>query len=113
MMNCVVCGNSGPIDRAHVKDNSEFKESEDDRTHNIIILCPTHHRKFDNYEIGICPSKRKLIAQSSSGFEQVVPQNSIKHLKQEYVNYHNNRCGFRLRSALGLVPGQEYASLCD
>ncbi|WP_135366319.1 HNH endonuclease [Halosimplex halophilum] len=111
-MRCVVCGEMEELDDAHVKDRSEFAPSEDDRTHNIISLCPTHHRMFDNHIIGICPSKEELIVEEAGGLSVIEPKLSIGHIKEEYVEYHNSRCTPRIRAALGLIPDQEYAKKC-
>lgn len=111
-MRCVVCGRTEELDNSHVKDNSEFDDHEDDRSQNIIYLCPTHHRMFDNNKIGICPSKKKIVIKRDGNFECVRPEFSIEYIKQEYVGYHNSNCGPRLRAALGLIPEQEYAKIC-
>lgn len=112
-MRCVVCGDSEELDRAHVKDRSEFSDNEDDRRQNIIQLCPTHHRMFDNQKMGICPSKEEFVVEQNGSVDSVKPYRSIKDIKQEYIEYHNSKCGPQLRAALGLIPGQEYASICS
>lgn len=49
---CFICGyckkdtNGHPIlDGAHVKDNA--KNPSNDNAHNMILLCPNHHREYD------------------------------------------------------------------
>lgn len=109
----MICGRKEYLDNAHVKDESDFPPGEDDEWKNIIPLCPSHHRMFDRQKIGICPSKNHFIIAKEVGMELVSPEESIHHIKDEYVRYHNRKCGPRLRCALGLIPGQEYAKMCD
>jgi len=112
-MVCIVCGRQDPLHESHVKDESTFQDHEDDRTKNIILLCPIHHPLFDEGKIGICPSSNRLVIRIEDEIYPVKPKSSIQNIKQEYIDWQNRRCDVGIRAALGLIPGQDHASVCQ
>lgn len=112
-MVCIVCGYPDYLERAHVKDDSEFASHEDDTTRNIVKLCRNHHPMFDDGKIGLCREHNRLVMEIEGDILPVEPKTSIQNIRQKYVDWHNDRCDIAIRASLGLIPGQEYAAVCD
>lgn len=111
-MTCAVCGGS-IYENAHVRPERSFNEDEDHTRNNIIRLCPTHHTKFDNGEIGICRNKEKFVLINETGkLETRNPRSLISHVKIQYIEYRNERCDRDVKFRLGLIPGSEHGSWC-
>ena len=56
---CYLCGIFTALEGCHVKDKTEFTPEEihggGDRNRNIIFLCKSHHKEFDNRRsVGLC-----------------------------------------------------------
>jgi predicted restriction endonuclease len=110
-MDCAVCGH--PVtDDAHVKDKAEFEGDQNDRINNIINLCPTHHRMFDDGKIGICPNKEHLLVKEDTKIEKIKPMSPIHMITNQYIKYNNNKCDLDIRAKLGVVPGMSWDSVC-
>jgi predicted restriction endonuclease len=110
-MTCAVCGES-IFERAHVRPRRSFEKQEDDELNNIIRLCPTHHTKFDNGEIGICNSKDMFIIKEENELRCESPKSPISHVEPDYISYRNQRCIPDIKFRLGIIPGSEHGSWC-
>lgn len=110
-MTCAVCGES-VYESAHVRPKRSFDSGENDRANNIIRLCPTHHTKFDNGKIGICESKDAFIIKEDGDLRLEDVESPINHVKDEYIQYRNERCVRQVKFRLGIIPGSEHGSWC-
>ncbi len=111
MLPCLICG-TFPIEGAHVRPAESFDDGEDDRTGNIIELCPTHHTDFDNGLIGITPDKKGFIVKKTAGEYVFAPARAnIEHIRDEYVSHRNDLCIFEVRFRLGLILGAPYGKM--
>jgi len=92
-----------------VRARGSFEEGADDRSWNIITLCPNCHSEFDDARIGISRDKRAFVVLKADGtIEARLSQVSIAEIKDEYVEWKVQRCVLRVRLALGAVPGFEH-----
>lgn len=105
MMNCIVCGRSQNVQAAHVKDDSTFDDTEDDRTRNIVPLCGNHHTMFDNGKIGICLDTDILVMEVDDKICPVKPKISVQNIRREYIEWQNSQCEMKIRSGLGELSG--------
>lgn len=112
-MPCAVCGKS-PTEGAHVRDKNTFGYGVDNRRWNIIDLCPICHQdKFDKGLIGISTDKRYfIIYQKETGdIEKIPSKYDIRHIKNEYIIWKNDRCVREIKLKMGLVLGYEHYSI--
>lgn len=110
MLPCLICGTL-PIEGAHVRPAESFGATEDDRTGNIIELCPTHHTDFDNGLIGITPDKKGFLIKKGTAYIYTPARASIEHIRDEYISYRNDSCVFEVLFRLGLIPGAPYGKI--
>ena len=113
-MTCALCGATNTVD-AHVRDRADFGDNEDDRMWNIIPLCPTCHDVFDEKpgRVGICQGKDTFLRWDESGTLEVVPtRTDVRYVRDEYVQWKNERCILPIRQALGMIPGYKAGSMC-
>lgn len=112
-MPCAICTRDLTVD-AHVKPKRKFDPSEDDRSNNIIQLCPNHHSMFDDGRIGICNNRIQLIIQNKSGdLELTTSEIELTYLEDEYVAFRNKMATYKVRFRLGKLPGHGYGQWCD
>lgn len=111
-MVCVVCGREEDLEEAHVKPQREFDEDENDSVRNLISLCSTHHTVFDDNRMGICPDRTNLILLESDEIRSVEPSSNVSHIKDEYVDFRNQACDYKIRLALGMIDTQSWNKLC-
>lgn len=109
-MVCAICG-SRCTEGAHVRGKHLFRPGENHRRWNIIDLCPLCHTEFDNGNVAICSNKQAfLILEGDIKIKRIDCKQNINHLKNEFIQWKNEQCNFRLRLALGLIPGYEHYS---
>jgi predicted restriction endonuclease len=106
-MPCAICGHSR-TEEAHVKPRETFGNSEDDKTLNIILLCPIHHGEFDDGHIGIVPDKSGFLVQQGDSIIFAPSTANIHNLKDKYIEERNQTCQIKLRLRLGLVASASY-----
>ncbi len=111
-MNCAIEGcKNKTTEGAHVKPRSTFKKGEDDRTDNIIRLCPSHHTDFDAGLLGIDQQKNRFIG-IEKGRAVIFQSNfDLKRIRRAYVDEKNGYSKYPIKLWLGLIKGASYAKL--
>ncbi len=106
-MPCAICGRADTED-AHVRANGSFEDGEDDRTWNIVTLCPSCHTAFDNGTVGITRDKNSFVIQDEEGSIKVIHSKvSLAHIRDDYLEWKIQRCSLKVRVKLGIVTGYE------
>lgn len=111
MSRCAICGTRN-VEGAHVKARAQFTGNFDDRRHNILPLCPTHHDEFDLGRIAIdVANSRFIIFDELENPMPVITGFDLRTISAEYVTWKNQRAHYKLRFRLGIIPGCEYGQL--
>lgn len=109
---CAICGSEN-FQKAHVKDFAEFGPQENDKQNNLIPLCPNHHSLFDSGKIGICPQKNAFIMKSSE-IKKIKPRCNLSHLREDYIEYKNDKCDPEIRMKMGLIDSASWGdNICE
>ena len=89
---CVLCGYNKFVDACHIIDICDFSEntlvSEINSLSNLTILCPNHHKEFDNNLLEIIPPS---LSSLSNGPKIEISKNNLK-IKEDKIILNNYCC---------------------